>query len=92
MAKKPMSATQKVAETRKAGAGKATKAKAKTTAKGERVAGPSNEQQNISIRKIDNGYVVSQSQYKAGQYVERQTYTPTKPQINIANAPKGGSK
>lgn len=80
MAKKPMSAAHKAAATRaKNRGGKDQPAP---------VTGPANEQQNISIRKIDNGYLVSQSEYKRGQYVERQTYTPTKPQIAIANAPK----
>lgn len=56
------------------------------------VKGPSNEQENISIKKIDNGYLVSRSSYnQRGQYVERQVYTPSKPQIEVANAPKAKS-
>jgi hypothetical protein len=90
MAKKPAPAPAKKAPG-KSKPGDKPKAKSKSTASCA-VGGPSSQQQNISIRKIDNGYVVSRSEYRRGQYVERQTYTPSKPQIQIANAPKGGNK
>jgi hypothetical protein len=82
MANKKISAAHKAAMTRAKNRKDTSPAKAS-------LAGPRNEQQNISIKKIDNGYLVTRGEYsRGGRYTERQTYTPKPPQIQIANAPK----
>ncbi len=61
----------------------AAKKKGRSKVGATEVAPPASDQVNMSIRKISNGYLVSQSGYKAGKYVSRETYTPRKPQITI---------
>lgn len=83
MAKKPAakSAAQKAAATRAA--------KRKGAADVPRTVGGADGRKDLSVRKIENGYLVRQSEYRGGKYVERETFTPTAPKITIANAPKG---
>ena len=48
------------------------------------------ESRNISIRKITNGYTVTESGTNTrGQYFDRTTYSPTKPTLGIMPAKKG---
>lgn len=63
---------------------------ASTGAKPTAVCGPNSKDKHLSVRKINNGYVVRESYTRNGQYVERETYTPKEPKITIANAPKAG--
>lgn len=85
MAKKAVKVAEKV--------GRKAKKKARKAAGAETgpIAAPSNQRQNFSIRKIDNGYVTSRSGYgKGGQYFERETFTRVKPKIVMGD--KGGDK
>lgn len=60
-----------------------TPAKAKPK-KSEALSSPSRDQSvSISVRKIDNGYLTSRSEYRNGNYVSRETFTPSKPKIII---------
>lgn len=38
----------------------------------------------ISTRKIANGYVTRQSTYRDGKYQDRETFSPTKPKVEIS--------
>jgi hypothetical protein len=39
--------------------------------------------ENISIRRISNGWVIRESREVNGKYTENETFTRTKPSINI---------
>lgn len=45
-----------------------------------------NSETTTSVRKISNGYVVRQSTYGNGKYQEKETFTKTKPSIDIKPA------
>lgn len=62
--------------------------KAKSSKKGDAIPQPSanDESRNISIRKIENGYIVSESGYDQRRgYTSRDTYVPGKPVISISH-------
>lgn len=87
MAKKAAKVAEKAGRKAKK---KATKDKANKISEAN-PASPSNQRQNFSIRKIDNGYITSRSGYgKGGQYFERETFTRSQPKIVIGD--KGGGK
>lgn len=45
---------------------------------------PPRQDVNVSIRKIENGYVLRESgMRKDGQYYEKERFTPRQPKINI---------
>lgn len=45
---------------------------------------PSNERDSISIRPIENGYIVRRSSCdKKGNYTETEMFTPKKPDLSI---------
>lgn len=69
------------------------KSKAKNT-KGDAVPGLLTREQSVSIsvRKIDNGYLTRRSEYRNGDYVERETFTPSKPKIVIGVSAKNGEE
>lgn len=69
--------------------GKPAAKKSKASKGVETMAGPvspGNLRQNITIRKIQNGYVTSQSGYRGEKYVERETFTKAKPRVVIGGA------
>lgn len=78
-------------ETRKPSPKRSTAKKKNQVEQSARAVAPVQDRQNLCIRKISNGYVVSQSGYKGGKYMERETFTPTKPKIKIAAALKSDS-
>lgn len=43
----------------------------------------SDDSENISIRRISNGWVLRESHVKNGKYIENETFTPTKPTVSI---------
>ena len=50
---------------------------------------PESDRENISIRKIDNGFIVSRDGVdKKGNWKESETFSPTKPVVQIATEPK----
>lgn len=49
---------------------------------------PSNAQQSISIRKIDNGYVTSMSGYRGDKYFQRESFSKAKPKVVIGGDAK----
>lgn len=52
---------------------------------------PNRERVSLSIRKIQNGYLVSQSGTdRHGNYFDHERFTPRRPKIDIKN-PKRGS-
>lgn len=67
-------------------------AKSKAKAKGPKgeLAGspvsPGNQRTSITIRKIQNAYVTSQSGMRGDKYVERETFTKAKPRVVIGGA------
>lgn len=61
---------------------KKPKPKAKKKSTGHDVASPTGEK-SISIRKISNGHVVTESGYKGKNYVSKETFTPKSPRIHI---------
>lgn len=51
------------------------------------LSGPSRSEESISIRKIDNGYIVSRSNYSEKKgYSTSETFLPKKPVINVPKA------
>lgn len=55
------------------------------------------EHVSVSVRKIDNGYIMSHSHSKNGEYKSRETYHATKPKLDVATgkaspAPKQPAK
>lgn len=48
------------------------------------------ENESVSIRKIDNGYIVNRSSYGRGDYKSFETYCPTRPEITAAPAKSMG--
>lgn len=73
--------------TAKAAPKKAAKSKAKSKVGAAQAVPVPSQDKNLCIRKISNGYLVRESSYTRGKYVERETYTATKPKITITNAP-----
>lgn len=69
---------------------KPAKSKQKSRGAAQALQAPSQDK-NLCIRKISNGYLVRESSYTRGKYVERETYTATKPKITITNAPAKSS-
>jgi len=86
MAKAPSKSSSKMSAAQKAAATRKKNAKSKGDA--PTVAGPASSDKNVMVRKIDNGFVVRQTQMKGGKYIERETYTPVEPKITINKAPK----
>lgn len=58
------------------------------------VARPSSDHESVhvSVRKISNGYLMSQSHDGPKGYKSTETYHPTKPKIQTPAAPKGRSR
>lgn len=58
-------------------------------AKGTKLTSPvsPSHSENISIRKISNGFLVEKSSYGKNGYSSVTTYTPTKPEIEIDKPP-----
>jgi len=53
------------------------------------IAMPSDERESIRIRKIDNGFIVSRDGVdKKGNWKQSETFSPTKPVVQIASEPK----
>lgn len=50
------------------------------------------ESKSVSCRKIDNGYIVSESSYQNGQYKSSERYSAEKPKLEFAPAPKPRAK
>ncbi len=48
-----------------------------------RVTSPDHEHMSVSVRKIDNGYIVSKCTDGPRGYQTEETYSPTKPKIEI---------
>ena len=40
-----------------------------------------NESNSVSVRKIDNGYIVNKSSCRNGRYESSEQYSPTAPQL-----------
>lgn len=54
------------------------------------IAMPSSQNESISVRKIDNGFIVRHSSSgKDGSYKEREMFTPKKPNLDVAKMAKG---
>lgn len=52
---------------------------------------PKDESASYNVRKIHNGYIVSESRYDTKKgYISRDTYVPTRPVITIGPSPKKG--
>lgn len=53
-----------------------------------------NQEHNISVRKIDNGYIARHSTMdtKGSGYKQREVYHPTKPTIKVSVNPGPGKK
>jgi hypothetical protein len=70
----------------------ARKSKSKGKSKGEKGcdinASPCmpSDRRDISVRKISNGYIVSESGYRGGQYSSRETFTSTQPKVVVDKA------
>lgn len=43
------------------------------------------ERMDVQVRKISNGYLVTQSSYKGDTFQERETFTKTKPKITMGS-------
>jgi hypothetical protein len=52
---------------------------------------PPKDHESMSVRKIDNGYVVSHDGYKGGKRFEREYYSPKAPSLagRTPRKPKG---
>lgn len=46
------------------------------------------DRRDVSIRKINNGYVLTESGTRAGKYFQRETYTPKQPKIVVGGITK----
>lgn len=48
---------------------------------------------SVSVRKIDNGFVTREARYGNGEYTEKETYTPTTPNLSVKDeaAPQASS-
>ena len=44
----------------------------------------SGEHMSVSVRKIDNGFIMSRSHSKGGEYKSVETYHATKPKLDVA--------
>lgn len=40
-------------------------------------------QSTVTIKEISNGFLLTESSYKNGKYLEKQTFTPVAPKINV---------
>jgi hypothetical protein len=50
---------------------------------------PESDRESIRIRKIDNGFIVSRDGMdKKGNWKQSETFSPTKPVVQIATEPK----
>lgn len=58
--------------------------KRKTTSRAAPV--PTSAETSMSVRKINNGYIISESGDRGGKYFHRETFTPQKPKVTIAPA------
>lgn len=45
-----------------------------------------NEHHHMSIRKISNGYLVSQSGYKGDKHYDHETYHPKRPKVQLSGS------
>lgn len=71
------------------------KSKAKKGTKTDAVPSSLGREQSVSIsvRKIDNGYLTRRSEVsRTGEYIERETFTPSKPKIVIGVSAKNGEE
>lgn len=50
---------------------------------------PPKDHENMSVRKIDNGYVISHDGFKGGKRFEREYYSTRAPALGGKNKPKG---
>jgi len=48
------------------------------------VGGDGNESCSVNVRKIDNGYIVSESRCKGNEYSHSETFSRTKPDLDAA--------
>lgn len=53
------------------------------------ISGAPSNRRDVCIRKIDNGYVLTESGMRAGQYFQRETYSRSQPKITIGGSGKG---
>lgn len=53
---------------------------------------PMNESHSVSVRKIDNGFIVSKSSSTPSGYKCSETFSPTKPKLDMAVAVSKPSK
>lgn len=56
-------------------------------AKAKSVPMPMSESVSVSVRKIDNGYIVSRSRSDAKGYSCTETFSPTKPRLDLPAPP-----
>jgi hypothetical protein len=59
------------------------KAPAKKSTRAQNVAMPRDEYASVSVRKIDNGYIVSKSVSGPKGYKCSEEFSPTKPKLEI---------
>lgn len=64
----------------------AKKSKKRSTSNAPTVAGPMSrsEHHHVSMRKISNGYLVSQSGYKGDKHYDHETYHPKRPKLQLS--------
>lgn len=73
----------------------------KTVAKGKRVVRvqsalaafelkPPKDHEHVSVRKVDNGYIVSHDGVKGGKPFNREFYTPKAPRLDVKRGARNG--
>lgn len=56
------------------------------------VVGSVSEHESVSVRKIENGYIVSHTCMDKDGYKSREVFTQEKPKVDIGGSEKGGRK